>query len=740
MTSHDRRFQQFLPTAANSLIGLPDPGHVGLMFDEAESLIRLNDDGTTTPIAGSARYNAITVAPEGADFTSVKDALDSITTNSVTNRFVVEVSPGIYSEDNPIQGKEYVIVKSRGDNNTTRLQANNPNADFFIGAHAFILRDFTIADVTGTGYAVNMSVPGSMKLQDLIFFECANGLYQNNVNSVVGMLNTIITLPSVTMTYGARILNGNFIGDSIFVISPSAVGTIVSLEGSGVLATLYDILTFSPGVVTGIFCDDSSRTVVYNASLAFMTDGIVLSDGADLRLNGANIFLAQQDAVRIDNVGSGTNLGLYSFITESNIRYDLNILSPTAVVTGFGSVYIDQLNVVSGAQIIMGFVDLKEGDEGWNNLGQFSVGRAEQGYETVLGQGDSYTRGLVAYTYNPAGAVWTEISDEVKSASGSTFTFPDVAPDNAILICSTLHNSDYLQHFGIKISQTVAAILGGGSIVVERFNGATWDIIHHMSTDADEPFDQYAEDIFERTGSEQLRYEKAMLSGWTKNDPMSLGTDYFWVRFRVASAITTEPVFQQFKLSPSKWEANEEGGTERFGAGRYPIDSLVHIALNDPVLGSTPANEAVAFSATITLTLTRNKFRNNSVDAFGMEITIPVGLDTSIPIELETIWYPDTNNAGDIELEVYASQHEIGGLWDGSVSEVSTSEVEVVPINDQFVTRKTTFEIDVSQLIPGELLVYKVQRDATVPNDPPDTLAGDIVFGSVRAFGHYWRP
>ena len=114
--------------------------------------------------------------------------------------------------------------------------------------------------------------------------------------------------------------------------------------------------------------------------------------------------------------------------------------------------------------------------------------------------------------------------------------------------------------------------------------------------------------------------------------------------------------------------------------------------------------------------------------------------NTSIPITIETLWYADTVNAGDVELVTYFGQLEVGDLWDGTVAESTVTELETVGAGTRYVSRKTSFDIDISELVPGELLDFKVQRDATGPNDPPDTLAGNIIFGSVRAFGCFWKP
>ena len=58
--------------------------------------------------------------------------------------------------------------------------------------------------------------------------------------------------------------------------------------------------------------------------------------------------------------------------------------------------------------IILHFHDEKAGDEGVSIFGEYHVGAPEQGYELVVGEGDSYTRGMLVYTYN--GSIYTDIS------------------------------------------------------------------------------------------------------------------------------------------------------------------------------------------------------------------------------------------------------------------------------------------------------------------------------------------
>jgi pectin methylesterase-like acyl-CoA thioesterase len=60
----------------------------------------------------SFQNNIINVGKSGTvDYNSIKSAVDSITTSSVTNRYVIQVGPGIYSE-NPIDltSKPYISI------------------------------------------------------------------------------------------------------------------------------------------------------------------------------------------------------------------------------------------------------------------------------------------------------------------------------------------------------------------------------------------------------------------------------------------------------------------------------------------------------------------------------------------------------------------------------------------------------------------------------------------------------
>lgn len=717
-----------MPTSSPvRLVGCDDPGP-----SDPVRIVNISDIS-----AGMAHGGEITVATSGGDYTTIKEALQN-----ASARDVIQVYPGIYQEDNPLPGVANVALVAVGSLVNTRIEALNANQDLFTSADAFNIRGFALADVSGTGWVVDVTADHSMLFENCAIFQCEQGVRVNNANADVGLSECLmLSTAGVTLTAGVQNNAGNLTIAGMRVLEGASITTLFNFDGANAISTVYDLTTFESGVSIVLQADNSARSVFNSSSMVGMVDGAVLQGGSDTRFVATSIFLAQQDSIRIPNVGSGTNLGGQGLTIEDSTRYDLNILSASATVSGYGQASLDQMNITDGAQFTANFIDLKEDDEGLNVIGELHVGMPEAPTESVFGGGDSYTRGMLVYTFNPAGSVWTDVSAAARSASGSTFTFPAVAVNNAIYVASSLCciGGDFLQHFGIKLSQTVATVLGGGAIVIEYWDGGSWTAINHMSTLSNSPWTQYAKALFERTGSEQLRYEEAFLSGWTKNDPMTLGTDYFWIRFRISSGITTAPTFQQFKLHTNRTEINADGVVEFFGAARPERELVAHIQIATAVVGSAPANASVDFTATTTLSLTRNQFNDNQVHSYGQIITIPTGLDTSLPVTVEAVWYPDTNNAGNVELEIIPGQLSVGDLFDGSVADGTTlSDINAVAANSQYESRKSTFELDVTDLVPGDFLVVRVERDATAGN-ADDTLAGNIVNAEFRAFGRAWR-
>lgn len=79
-----------------------------------------------TSTAAVAYDNTITVAKSGGDYTTIQGAIDSITDNSESNRYVILVYPGVYSES--VVMEEYVSLYGCGGRDVVEVEVANATA------------------------------------------------------------------------------------------------------------------------------------------------------------------------------------------------------------------------------------------------------------------------------------------------------------------------------------------------------------------------------------------------------------------------------------------------------------------------------------------------------------------------------------------------------------------------------------------------------------------------------------
>jgi len=99
-------------------------------------------------VGGAAYEHVITVATAGGDYTSVAAALASITDNSSTNRYLVQVMPGTYTESNLVEVKDYVHVRGSGPNATVITSSRSGGTPGNGSATVDLLDNGRISDLT----------------------------------------------------------------------------------------------------------------------------------------------------------------------------------------------------------------------------------------------------------------------------------------------------------------------------------------------------------------------------------------------------------------------------------------------------------------------------------------------------------------------------------------------------------------------------------------------------------------
>lgn len=657
------------------------------------------------------KKNTITVAKQGGQYTSIGAALAVASSGDC-----ILVSPGTYTED-PFTIPANVTLKG----NKTTLVANDPNSVFVTFSAYSALHDMGIDGVSNeSACKISGAGPtGIAFIENCYFSNClvavhANGLGNQFILEETKMYNTVAT--AVLADGSGRVDCSNILGYATTMCDANN-GTIW-VHNSGCLAS-----------TNAIYARAGGKIFLHNFTGESCTNFIVV-DGATTVVEGIAVY------------------------SRSTVTYD--ILQTNSALVNISSAFMDQekfsLNAPQYIQVFFG--NETSNDESFICSKQLVVGIAEYGRNARFGSGDTTTRGMLVYTYNQATATYTDVTAAAKSPSGSTFTFPGTAVDNAIYVTTTLSDGDFKQIKGMRVLIDTAAVLGAtGVIVSEYWNGAAWATFNTMSVDKTlGRYPHSKKEIFLRTGEENINFSYKMEADWTKNDPPTLGTNRFWFRFRISSAVTTAPVFQQFVTYFDQSKLNGDGFLEYKGRARplkrLPWDwGLVEAAAD------SPADQDIYVSDNLDVGRVENSFANGAIDRSGFNAYLPFDLDTSCPIRLRWSWF-----------ESVASTDAITWVlrWGYTNSDLTSAESNVYPStaaapatgpNEQSLTINTpainqtnkqrTYEaeLDVSDLVSrrsgatnfGDILWFSLQRSGST-----DPYSGSCYVIALSAYYSAW--
>jgi len=680
-------------------------------------------------VGGEANLNVLIVTQvtgsAGTTFASVEEAIDEINSYaggpdeaSTTNRYVIEVTPGTYVENNPLVVPSYVTVQGYNDEASV-IQAND-NASVLL----------TMSDDSQV-YSLRTSGPAN---NDAILLNSGNE----------GEIVRVVCTNSLSGIHADGAGTKLTIEESKF--KPDVITGIRATDGASISCS--NILSKA---TTTHFYADGGNIWIQNSGTQGGTNGIYANNGGAIYphltscMGTTNIIRVNNTSKVLGNTVSSRENALGASSTWDILQEDAS----STINLAFCKFLATKISRVDSSATNLSFDSELEGDEGLLLYEELQVGSPERGRESVFGEGDSYIRGMLVYT-ETAGNVFTNVSTEAASSSGSTFTFPAIAADNAIYVSSDLQDAtDYKQFLGIKASITTAAVLGAGEIVAEYWDGTagggSWVEYATMSCLSNSPYTEYSNLIFERVNSEQIRFDDLTDTtrfDWAKNDPPATGTNRFWVRFRVKTDVTTVPIFEQFKVHSNRTEINADGFVEYMGKARK-LRKLpeVHIGNKQELVGASPANENISYGAVARFVVTDNEFANGTTDGFGQTVAIPEGLDTSLPLEFKTRWAPTTDVAsGDVVLDLTYGTIKVGTVLNGANTEQEKSDSVTTTANTAEQVYESTIQFSIPDAILGDTIVLALRRQAAgSPGPTGDTYNGNIYIVSVLLQGYFWH-
>ena len=261
--------------------------------------------------------NVVVVAKSGGDYTTISGALDSITTASDSNRYLIKVMPGVYTEQ--VFMKEYVDIKGSGELNTRITYTGSSTLQGTLeGANNAELRSLTVENTGGALYTVaiynNSNSPHVTKVTAIASGGTTNyGVYNNNSSSPV-MTDVSASASGGSINYG--VYNNN---------SSSPVMTDVSASASGGINYGVHNYDSSSPVITNLNVSASGGTHsygVYNhSSSTTIRNSVVNASGATTHNSGIfNLANDGEYTVVVDNskitASTGTIMNDAEFITS----------------------------------------------------------------------------------------------------------------------------------------------------------------------------------------------------------------------------------------------------------------------------------------------------------------------------------------------------------------------------------------------------------------------------------------
>jgi hypothetical protein len=274
-------------------------------------------DATTQTSAAKTPENVIVVAKSGGDFTTITAARNSIADASATNRYLIYVAPGTYTE--AVTMKPYVDIEGAGELATkiTRAGSAATNTGTVVGANNAELRFLTVENTGGGANAIAIYNNGVQPRLTHITASASGGTTTN-----YGIFNTSASLTMVDVTASA---SGGATNYGVYNISSSPTMNGVTATGAGGTSQNYGVVNLassSPRMtdVTATASGGTNNYGVYSSSSASlaMTDVTVKAMGGtnNYGLYNSYSWVTVNNSFISANGGTGSNIGIKNLATS----------------------------------------------------------------------------------------------------------------------------------------------------------------------------------------------------------------------------------------------------------------------------------------------------------------------------------------------------------------------------------------------------------------------------------------
>jgi len=288
--------------------------------------------------------NVIVVAKSGGDYDNITAALNSINDASDTNRYLVRVMPGIYTEK--VTMKQYVDIEGSGELSTriTFTGSVSSNTGTVVGTNDAELRFLAVENTGGNTYAIAIHNNTASPHLTHVTASASGGAYSYgvyNASSSPTMTNMAVNASGSSYSYG--VYNSSSSPTMMMNVTASASGGTnnIGVSNTSSSPTMMMNVTASASGGTnsyGVFNSSSSPTMtnvtasasggansygVYNLSSSpTMTNVTASASGG---ANSYGVYNASSSPIMINvtasaSGGSTNNIGVYNLSSSPTLH------------------------------------------------------------------------------------------------------------------------------------------------------------------------------------------------------------------------------------------------------------------------------------------------------------------------------------------------------------------------------------------------------------------------------------
>lgn len=692
-----------------------------------------------TAASGSDPAGILTVAPSGAEYTSIQAAM-----NDASSGQTVLVYPGTYAEDLDFTNVASAVrVTGYPNAQNCIITGSSPTSTRVIMTKTATLREMTVVSPdAGSNNAISCSLPAGQL--GVIFNVVVVGGNGTNTSNGVYMTGS-----GILVGLGGLYHNGGTLGGSFIRVDE---GSVVMQQLIGNIGSASAFFSQYGGTV-------EARDWLTQNSVLYKSRYGIEHVGGKLNINGFQNSRTLPSAQTCIYVPSGSITQEFQTVQIFGSEYDFQV---PAGVDGTDSVLIwsaCNFRIENATAPAVWANNLTTGlfnytDAGINNDpttrmgGTFSVGAFSRTADAYFGRGGDFSQFMHVFSDDGTSGSFVDNTTAAKSSNGSTFSlFQNTGSGHTAYFGNSI-----VQFPAIRVNITASGSLNTGSndVIWEYLGTGSWTSFNVLATPSTAD-DQYASNVFTRTGEEYIRFDSETISeNWITGSVN--GQNGYWVRMRLQNEISGSPTLERVLLTPDRSSFAGNGFLVSYGTAQHTEKMNVHQRLFDDAVGASPANKTINLSSNINLSPADNQFNNNADDGLALISSVETGYDTSRQFKFKVGWFPTSNGSGTVSfrLNVVDSIFVGNNIDAGNLDETEysvcdtlrpsgthqTNAVATVEANTADQLYVSTFNFRLSNLEPNLFFALSFFRRSS---SIPDTYSGNIAIAFIELEGTRWR-